>query len=70
MLKEMNVVNTKVLLRFFLQIYPFAPIHIFSSDTHACFALVTSHNMLSNMLHTPLYTQCVHNVHDMDSEDA
>jgi hypothetical protein len=45
---------------------PICPIHIFSSDTQACFALVTpynmpcfalvtSHNMPSNMLHTPLY---------------
>jgi hypothetical protein len=31
------------------------PIHIFSSDSQACFALVTSHNMPSNILHTPLY---------------
>ncbi len=42
------------------------PIHIFSSDTQACFALVTSynmecfalvtsHNMPSNTLHTPSY---------------
>jgi hypothetical protein len=30
-------------------------IHIFSSDTQACFALGTSHNMSSKMLHTPLY---------------
>ncbi len=45
---------------------PICPIHIVSSDTQACFALitsynmacfalVTSHNMPSNMLHTPLY---------------
>ncbi len=45
---------------------PMCPIHIFSSDTQACFALVTSYNMAclalvishdmpSNMLHSPLY---------------
>jgi hypothetical protein len=43
----------------------FCPLPIFSSDTQACFALITSyntecfalvssHNMPSNMLHTPL----------------
>jgi hypothetical protein len=63
--KEMNEVCTKVLLQFFPPVCPFAPIRIFSSDTGACFALVTaysiacfalvtSHNMPSNMLHTPL----------------
>ncbi len=31
------------------------PIHVFSSDTQACFALGTSHNMPRTMLHTPLY---------------
>ncbi len=60
---------------------PICSIHIFSSDTEACFALatsynttcfalVTSHNMPSNMLHTPLYAYCVHNVHNMDSKHA
>ncbi len=45
---------------------PVCPILIFSSDTQACFALVTSYNtacfalvtsynMPSNMLHTPLH---------------
>ncbi len=60
---------------------PICPIHIFSSDTQAyfalitpynmtCFAIITSHNMPSNMLHTPLYPWCVHNVHNMDSKHA
>jgi len=64
--KEMNAVSTKVLLLFFPPVCPFAPSRLFSSDTQACFAritsyniacfaLVTSHNMPSNMLHTPLY---------------
>ncbi len=64
--KEMNAVSTKVLLLFFSSSLPICPIHIFSSDTEACFALITSyniacfaletsHNMPSNMLHTPLY---------------
>ncbi len=64
--KEMNAVSTKVLLRFFSSSLHFCLIHIFSSDTQACFAvitsygmecfaLVTSHNMPSNMLCTPLY---------------
>jgi hypothetical protein len=35
------------------------PMQVFSSDTQACFALVTSHNMPSNMLHTPLYPPSV-----------
>jgi hypothetical protein len=26
--------------------------------------------MPSNMLHTPLYAYCVHNVHNMDSKHA
>jgi hypothetical protein len=62
----MNAVNKKMLLQFFPLVYPFAPIHIFLSDTLACFtfvtsynttcfAFVTSHNMPSNMLHTSLY---------------
>jgi len=45
---------------------PICPIHIFSTDTQACFALVTSYNMTcftlvtsnnmpSDRLHTPLY---------------
>jgi len=34
---------------------PICPIHIFSSDTQACFPLVTSHNMPSTRLHNPLY---------------
>ncbi len=44
---------------------PICPIYIFSTDTQACFAPVTSYNMArfalvtshmpSNMLHTPSY---------------
>jgi hypothetical protein len=55
----------KSTLAIFSSSLPICPIHIFSSDTQACFALVTSyntacfalvtsHNMPSNMLHTPL----------------
>jgi hypothetical protein len=58
----MNVVSTKVLPQFFFQ--------IFSTDTQACFAFITSHNMSNNMLHTPLYPYCVHNLHNMDSKHA
>jgi hypothetical protein len=39
----------------FSSILPICPINIFSSDTQACFALVFSHSMPSNMLHTRLY---------------
>jgi hypothetical protein len=41
-----------------------------SSYNMACFALATSRNMPSNMLHTPLYPYCVRNVHNMDSKHA
>ncbi len=64
--KEMNAVSTKSTATIFSSSLPICPIHIFSSDIQACFALktsyniacfalVTSHNMPSNMLHTPLY---------------
>jgi hypothetical protein len=57
--KEMNAVSTKVCL-------PIYPVHIFSSDIQACFALITTHNTLSNMLQTPLYMYHVQNVYNMD----
>ncbi len=41
--KKMNAVSTKALLPFFPPVCPFAPSIFFSSDTQACFALVTSY---------------------------
>jgi hypothetical protein len=68
--KEMNAVSTKVLLQFFLQSAHFFPVHIFSSDIQACFALITTHNTPSNMLPTPLYLYHVQNVYNMDPKHA
>jgi hypothetical protein len=54
----------------FPRVCPFAPSIIFSSDTKTRFALLTSHNMPSNMLHTLLYPKHAQNVHYMDPKDA
>ncbi len=58
---------------------PICPIYIFSSDSQACFAvktsynmhvlIVTSHNMPSNTLHTPLYPECVFMTQNMPRHD-